>query len=158
MITAARILFTGVGIFWFLIGVLAALLTDRGIGPPMIFVSERTDTELYGGPPDQILDSIPELRVLRHTTVKGVLAGFLVAAGLLTAGVAWFGLRQPQAWVLGLLTVVGVAVLPYWWIAFTPYRQAGIGLTLGDIPPFMWVPAIIMPMASLLGWVGYLTS
>ncbi|MDX1449828.1 MAG: hypothetical protein R3246_12285, partial [Acidimicrobiia bacterium] len=38
-------------------------------------------------------------------------------------------------------------------VALAPYRSAGVRLTLGDIPPFMWVPAIAMPAASVLGWV-----
>lgn len=153
MLEIARFLFAGAGVFWFVIGVLAAILTDRGIGPPMVFISERTDTALYGAPPDQVLDDIPQLRLLRHTTVKGTLSGFLVGAGLLTASVAWFGLDQPQNWALVTLTIVGFAVLPYWWVALAPYRDAGIDLTLGDVPPFMWVPAILMPVASLLAWI-----
>jgi hypothetical protein len=156
MMTGARILFTGVGVFWLLIGVLTAVLTDRGIGPPMVFLSERTDTALFGGPPDEILDSIPELRKFRHTAVRGALAGFLVAAGLLTAGVAWYGLEEPQTWVLALLTFVGLAVIPYWWIALAPYRNAGIRVSLADVPPFMWVPAMVMPIASVLGWISHL--
>lgn len=156
--TTARFLFAGVGVFWLLIGVLAPILTDRGIGPPIIFVSERTDTLLYGGPPNQILDEIPQLRLLRHTTVNGSLSGVLVAVGLLTASVAWFGLREPQAWVLSTLTIVGFAVIPYWWVALAPYRNAGISLSLGDIPPFMWLPAIVMPTASILGWIDYLNT
>ena len=156
--TAARFLFAGVGVFWLLIGVLTAILTDRNVGPPMIFVSQRTDTALYGGPPGQVLDEVPELRILRHTTVKGVLAGFLVAAGILTAALAWVGLRDPSVWALATLTIVGVAVLPYWWIAFAPYRNAGIRLALSDIPPFMWVPAILMSVASILGWISYWRS
>lgn len=158
MMTPARLLFVGVGVFWLLIGVLAAILTDRGIGPPIIFVSERTDAALYGGPPDQVLDNIPELRILRHTTVKGTLSGCLVAVGLLTAALAWFGLSEPETWVLTTLTIVGVAVIPYWMVALAPYRNAGIGITLADIPPFMWVPAFVMPAASVLGWIGYLRA
>jgi len=38
----------------------------------------------------------PPDRVRGHPEVRDGLAGFLVAAGLLTAGVAWFGLKEPQ--------------------------------------------------------------
>jgi hypothetical protein len=154
----SRALFSISGVLWLVIGVLAGVLVDRGVGPPMVFISERTDTALFGGPPEEILDSVPELRTFRLIVVRGALAGFLVASGLLTAAVAWFGLREGQTWALGLLTVVGVAVLPYWWMALVPYREAGISLTLGDIPPFMWVPAILMPVAGALGWIGYLRT
>lgn len=157
MMGASRVLFVGVGVFWLLIGVLAALLSDKGIGPPMIFISERTDTALYGGPPEEILESNGELASFRYVIVR-VLAGLLVAAGLLTAGVARFGLTEPRAWVLAVLTLIGLGVLPYWWISLAPFRDTGISVGLGDIPPFMWVPAIVMPLASVLGWIGYLRS
>lgn len=155
--SASRALFVGVGVFWLLIGVLAALLSDKGVGPPMIFISERTDTALYGGPPAEILASNPELAMFRYAVVR-VIAGVLVAAGLLTAGIAWYGLREPRGWALAALTLVGLAVLPFWWISLAPFRDEGIRLTLGDIPPFMWAPAIAMPVASALGWIGYLRS
>lgn len=158
MLTAAQIMFVSAGAFWLLIGVLAAVLTDRDIGMPMVFLSERTDTALYGGHPREVFERIPELRTLRKTTVKGALSGSLVAMGLLTAGVAWFGLDRPEAWALGLLTLVGLVVLPYWWLSLAPYRNAGVPLSLGDIPPFMWAPAIVMPVASVLGWVEYLRT
>ena len=154
---ASRVLFVGVGVFWLLIGVLTALLSDKGIGPPMIFISERTDTALYGGPPAEILISNPELARFRYMIAR-TLAGTLVATGLLTAGVAWFGLTEARTWVLVVLALVGLAVLPYWWISLAPFRDEGIKVTLGDVPPFMWVPAIVMPLASVLGWIGYLRS
>ena len=157
MLAASRILFLLVGLFWLLIGVLAALLQDRGIGPTMLFISHRTDEALFGAPPEEILATNSELVTLRYMTIR-TLAGLLVAVGLLTAGIAWFGLRAPQAWPLALVTALGLVVLPFWWITLGPYRTAGIRVGLGDIPPFMWVPAILMPLASTLGWIGYLRA
>lgn len=123
----------------------------------MVFVSERTDTALYGAPPGQILESNAHLVLLR-TTLFRVLAGLLVVGGLLIGALAWFGLAEPKAWVLATLTVVGLIGIPYWWMSLAPYRDAGIGLTLGDIPPLMWVPSILMPIASILVWLDYLRS
>lgn len=155
--TAARNIFVGVGVFWLLIGVLSALLTGKGVGPPMVFLSERTDTALYGGHPDDVLAANLQLTDFRYVTIR-VLSGLLVATGLLTAGLAWFGLRNGTLWALATLTVVGLAVLPFWWASLAPYRDAGVPIRLGDIPPLMWVPAILMPLASLLAWVEHLQA
>lgn len=155
--TIARNIFVAVGLFWLVIGVLSAVLTGKGVGPPMIFVSERTDTALYGGHPDDVLAANPELRTFRYVAIR-ILSGLLVVTGLLTAGLAWFGLRDASAWGLTALTVVGLAVLPFWWLSLAPYRDAEVAVRLGDTPPFMWVPAILMPVASVVAWIEYLRT
>jgi len=152
---AARILFLIGGGMWLLIGLLTPPLLDRNVGPPILFVSERTDTALFGADPREIRAVNPDLTTLRGIILRA-LAGLLVASGTLTLGVAWFGMREPETWALTLLTIVGLVVLPYWWVALEPYRAAGVGLRLSDIPPFMWVPAIVMPVAAALGWVDRL--
>ncbi len=157
MLATSRILFLIGGLFWLAIGVLTPLVVDRWTGPTGLFISVSTDTALYGAPPDQILASNPEVTMLRRVMIR-VLAGLLVATGLFAAGVAWFGLREPQTWALALLTVVGLAVLPYWWITLGPYRAAGIRVGLGDMPPFMWVPGMLFPVAAVLGWIAHLRA
>lgn len=157
MLRASQILFLISGGLWCVIGVLTPLLMDKGIGPPMVFLSERTDAVLFGRPPDEMLEEVPELRTLRKITVRS-LAGLMLAAGVLTVAIAWFGLGGSRAWAVAALTVVALAILPYWWIALGPYRAAGIRVGLGDVPPFMWVPAILMPVGAVMGWISYLRS
>ena len=157
MADASRALFFIGGAFWLVIGVLTPLAMDRDIGRPALFVTEATDTELYGRPPEQILSSVPELATFRSVVLRAI-AGLLVAAGLLVVGVAWFGLREPEAWALALLTLVALVVLPYWWITFGAYRTAGVSLPLTSVPPFMWVPGILMPVGAVLGWIAYLRA
>jgi hypothetical protein len=152
MIFTARALFLVVGALWLVIGVLTPLLLGR-IGPELVFVSTRADTEFFGAHPRQVLDGNPQMAVLRVVVLR-TLAGMLVASGVLVLALAWFGLAGSDRWALGALTVVGLAVLPFWWVALAPYRAAGVRLGLGDIPPLMWVPAILMPVASALGWLG----
>ncbi len=153
MTAVARILFLIAGGLWLAIGVAAPLLLGKGVGPPMVYISTRTDTALFGAPPDQVLAGNPQLVMLRMMLIRS-LSGLMVAAGLAVLGLAWFGMRTPDRWVLGLLAVIGAAVLPFWWSVFAPYRAAGIRLAIGDLPPFMWVPAILMPVASVFGWLG----
>lgn len=155
MESTSRILFLICGGLWLAIGLLTPVMSDSVVGRRTLFGSPATDTALYGSPPEELLVSNPQLATLRHVTLRAV-AGLLVAAGLLTTAVAWFELGGSETWALALLTLVGVAVLPYWWIAFGPYRQAGIKLGPLDLPPFMWVPGVLMPVASILGWSAYL--
>ena len=154
MATASRYLFLACGILWLLIGILTPLLMDRGIGKAAVFVTSATDEALFGAAPEIILESNPALFTLRGITLRAI-AGLLVAAGSMVVAVSWFGLKSPTSWALGALTFVGVAVIPYWWIAFRPYREGGVAMSLLDIPPFMWVPAFLMPLASALGWIAH---
>lgn len=154
---AGRILFLVAGGMWLVIGLLTPVMFDSAMGRRTLFGSPSSDAVLYGLPPEELLVSNPQLATLRRVTLPAV-AGLMVAAGLLTLSVAWFGLKESGSWALTLLTVVGLAVLPCWWIVFGPYRQAGIKLGLFDLPPFMWVPGILMPVASVLGWIPHLRS
>jgi hypothetical protein len=155
MQATSRILFLIAGGLWLLIGVLTPVMSDTAFGKQTLFGSPSTDTALYGGRPEVLLATNHQLATLRHVILRAI-AGLLVAAGLLTATMAWFGLADPRPWALGLLTIVGLVVLPYWWIAFGLYRQGGVRLALLDLPPFMWVPGILMPVASILGWMARL--
>lgn len=154
MASASRYLFLVAGILWLLTGVLTPLLLDRGFGKADLFGSPAADAALYGNDPEAILASNPDLATLRGVVLR-VIAGLLVASGSLVIALAWFGLKPATAWALGALSFVGVIVVPYWWISFRPYRDAGIGMSLLDMPPFMWVPALLMPLAGALGWIAY---
>lgn len=153
MLGTARSLFVFVGVFWSAIGVAGAALVGRRVGAAYVFVSVRADTALFGGLPEEALAADRNLATLKVMLVRA-LCGFMLAAGVLCAAVAWFGLAEPRIWALTTLTAVGLIVLPYWWFTLAPYRAAGYTLRLADIPPFMWVPAIVMPIASVLGWAA----
>lgn len=123
MIAASRLLFLISGAFWLIIGVLSALLLDRNIGQPMVFASPSADAQLFGARPEQVMKENTALFLLRYAAMRTI-AGLLVGAGLLVVGLAWFGLKRPEIWALGILTVAGMAVIPYWWISFGQYRRA----------------------------------
>jgi hypothetical protein len=148
----ARILFSASGALWLVIGLLTPFASETSIGTRTLMTSPATDTDLFGAAPEKLLASDLRLSTLRRVMLRAI-AGLLVAGGLLTTATAWYGLRRPTIWALTLLTAVTVLVLPYWWISFGPYREAGIRLRLLDLPPFMWVPGILMPLASVLGWL-----
>lgn len=113
-------------------------------------MSPSTDRALYGADPNSLLAGDPVLRQLRRTLLH-MFAGMLISAGILTIAIAWCGLREGEAWALVALGVVGLAVLPCWWLVLRPYRGAGIRLKLGDLPPFMWIPAAVLVPGVILG-------
>jgi len=146
-------LFLAIGTLWVLIGALTVPLLGKGIGPAIIFVSNSTDEAYFGTSPSELLASDPALSKLR-TLLLTVIAGFLLLGGALFLSVAWFGLRQGQAWALTALSVAPILALGFWVLSLLPYARSGITLTIGDLPPFMWIPALLILPAIILGWIG----
>lgn len=149
----SSVIFIAIGALWILIGALTVPLHHRSTGSEMLFVSHATDSAYFGGSPSELLTSIPALSKLR-TLLLTVIAGFLLLAGTLFIFLAWFGLRQGQDWALLALAVGGLLALGWWAFALLPYFRIGIPVTIGDLPPFMWIPAFLMPPAIALGWIG----
>lgn len=146
-------LFIVIGALWIFIGALAVPLHKRSAGAEYLFVSHSTDTAYFGGAPSDLLTADPALAKLR-TMLLTVIAGFLLLAGSTFILVAWFGLRSGQGWALAALAVGCLLALVWWALSLLPYARAGIPLTLGDLPPFMWAPAFLIVPAIILGWIG----
>lgn len=147
------LLFLLSGVLHLLIGLLTPLMMDSGFARQVLFISNRTDATLFGTEPSQLLQRNPELAKMR-TVLKGVFGGWLVVIGVLTLTVAWFGLRQHQMWSLITLGACGLLMLPFWYITFRPYLQAGIPMGFADLPPIFWIPGVTLIPAIVLGWLG----
>jgi len=147
------VLFLVYGAVYVLIGVLALFLHDRGFGPEMLIISPRTDSIVFGKAPEDLLQDDPALAKLRSIVVV-IMAGLLFVAGCFQLTITWFGLRQGQSWALVALALGGFAVLPFWYVALRPYFHPSVHLTLGDMPPFMWFPAMLLLPAFVLGGIG----
>lgn len=146
----ARGLFLAHGALWILIGILAPIMRDSNIGTGIAF-SGRSDAPVFGDEPRALLAD-PRIRILRGIFID-MMAGLLVAAGILVAAVGWFAL--PSTWALVALTMVCAGVIPFWWLAARPLWRAGARITLADAPPLMWVPFFLDIPALALGWVGH---
>lgn len=157
MAETSRYMFIAAGFVWLLIGLVTPFFMDTSSAKTTLFGSPTTDAALYGDAPEVILASNPELSLFRGMAL-GAIAGLLVGSGILVIGVAWFGLETPSNWALALLTVAGIVVIPYRWIIFAPYRSAGISLSIGALPPFMWIPSILMPLATVFGWIAVIRT
>jgi hypothetical protein len=141
------------GAIYVIIGVLTPVLMNRGITPQILIFSSRTDTALFGATPNELLRDNAPLATFR-TILLRLLAGVLVGTGVLLLAVTWYGLRTGRPWALGTLALTGLVVLAYWWLAYLPYARAGVQVGLGDVPPFMWIPAALLVPAVILGWLG----
>ena len=150
---ASVALFLVIGILWLLIGALTVPLHNKGIGAGTIFVSHTTDTAFFGRDASDLLASDAELRKLR-TLLLTVIAGFLLLSGSLFISLAWFGLKAGFAWALPALSIGGLLAIGLWAFALLPYFRAGIPVTVGDLPPFMWIPTALIVPATVLGWIG----
>ena len=146
-------LFIVYGLAYLVIGALTPLMHNTSFGREMMIMSPGADAALFGGRPSEPLRDSAQLSQLRSILLQ-IIGGLLVAGGVLIIGVAHFALRAGASWALAVLAIAGLAVLPFWLIAFRPYASAGIGLGLGDLPPFMWVPAALLLPAIALSWAG----
>ncbi len=86
---------------------------DRLATENVLFMSERTDTTLFEGAPQDVMAQNKPLGLFRQL-MSIWLGGLMLSFGLLQLAVAWFGLRQGQAWALWTLTVSDLAMAPFW--------------------------------------------
>lgn len=145
-------LFIAIGVLWILIGALTVPLHGRW-GATSVFVARAPDAAYFGGDPTELLAKGSALAKLR-TLLPTVTAGFLSLAGVVFASTAWFGLKEGHFWALATLGVVGTLAAALWALAVSDYVKAGVPLSIGVTPPFMWVLAVLMAPAIVLGWLG----
>jgi hypothetical protein len=147
------ILFLLYGLIYIVIGSLEPFMSQTSIGKTMIVISPRTDEKLFGDKPEKILAENNLMANLRKI-IFNMLAAMLLVSGILIISIAWFGLKTGNIWALIVLSVAGIIVLPFWWLVFKPYFDAGIKITITDLPPFIWLPALLYLPAIILGWKG----
>lgn len=125
---------------------------DRLVTANVLLMSERTDTTLFEGAPQDVMAQNKPLGLLRQL-MSIWLGGLMLSFGLLQLAVAWFGLRQGQAWALWTLTVSDLAMAPFWFPILNAYARVGAMPGIGEMPPF--IPFLVaIPIAAVLGWIG----
>lgn len=152
MLTATVVMFMLIGALWVFVGVLAVPLHKKGAEATIVFVSTRTDTAFFGKTPSEMM-SDPPVSAFR-TMMITIISGGLVGAGILLMFITWFGIRQGHPWALVAASCACLLAIAFWLIALAPYPRAGVKLTLGDAPPFIWVPAILWLPATVLGYLS----
>lgn len=153
LLKVSVVLFLVIGAIHLTIGLLALVFSDLELGQRILVVSTRTDTELFGAPPSVVLETNTELALFRSLVFNNV-AGSLILLGIFVSSLTWFGLRQREGWAYWTLTATGFLILPFWYLTFRPYIQAGVAIGFGDLPPIFWIPAAALLPAVISGWLG----
>ena len=108
---------------------------------------------MLGGDPQALVREFPPLLALQR--VLFVWLGFTLAAlGLMVIVVAYFGLRGGEPWALPVLATCWVLVMVGFAVVFKRYTDAGVTLSLGDLPPLFHYPAFLVTPAIVLSWIG----
>jgi len=148
-----------VGIFvtW---GVLLAISGGVAAGPIATFMhkrfvlmSERTDAMLLGGSIAQLYAADPALEVATRFHLI-MLSAVLSGMGISMASLAWAGLRQGSRAALVGLVLTPVPICVWFAVVASQYRANGISVTIVDVPPFVWVGALVAAVGGILGWRG----
>lgn len=120
-------------------------------GPPGLF-HPRPDAALFGSEPIAERDAV-RVRVL-GIMLWDWLSGTLVSAGILELAVVWFGLVRGEGWAYVTLILANLALAPYYGLIVGRYVRVGARLRILEVPPLIWVPAMLVPIAIVLGWIG----
>jgi hypothetical protein len=136
------------------IGVLASII-DRGpvLVANFLVLSPRTDAAMFGGDPNALVREFPALLALQRVLVIWLSAS-LAAFGLLIISVTWFGLRRGEPWALPALAACWLLVLAGFGLLFKRYIDAGVTVSLGDLPPLFHYPAFLVTPGLILSWIG----
>jgi hypothetical protein len=147
-------LFLGWGVLNIVIGLLAPIIGGRAtLVSDILVLSPRTDAAMFGGDPQALVREFPPLLALQRVLL--VWLGFTLAAfGLLVIVVAYFGLRRGEPWALPVLAACWVLVMVGFAVLFKRYTDAGVTLSLGDLPPLFHYPAFLVTPAIVLSWIG----
>ncbi len=116
--------------------------------------SAKAEEAWLGKPPAELVKEMPGLRQL-YLVLVDFTEAFMLGFGVLTIGLAWFGLRTGQGWALWTILVGNVGMLAiYWGLAVIPFmRQYGFSY-LEIFHPFAAIPTVLVPIATVLGWIG----
>lgn len=147
------ILFLAYGAIHVFFGAVYLVVAETDVGNRTLFASPGLDQALFGAPPVDLLRDDRALAQLRSILYL-VIAGLFVSLGIVQLALTWFGLHQAHRWAVAALGASGLAMVLFWVLVFRTYVAAGVPIGLVDIPPWIWIPQVLLVPATLLGWVG----
>jgi hypothetical protein len=149
------LLFVIGGVFDALIGALTPIVTRISPQPPQntFMLDSRSDLALFGRLPQALVAESPALAMLYRLTFD-LIGTLLLVFGLLQAAVAWFALRQGQAWALFLLVGIDLLFVAGWALVFSTYVRAGVPVSGTSLPPNLLVPALLLIPATAFAIIG----
>ncbi len=119
-----------------------------------LFFTGRAEQGLYGKPTLDLVREAPALLTVRRQLMD-VWCAFALALAIAQVAIVWFALRRGEAWALWTLALADIAIVVYYFALLVPAARPH--LAWGDVHPFAWYPAIVVPVATLLGWLGLRT-
>lgn len=142
-----------------LIAVAGAIITHRyGVAAPQtngqFIFGPKADTLFFGRPPRDVVRDNPMVGRLAMIFID-FMTGFMLAFGIVLFGVVWFGLRHGQEWALWTALLGNAAMLLFYWgLAVVPFmREFGVGYA--DVfHPFAAYPTVVIPIATIVSWIG----
>lgn len=117
-----------------------------------LIVSPRADKAVFGDAIESVIKQ-PSAMVTK-VSVYDMISGLYIAIAILHFCLVWFGLRNGLAWSLWALTFSDIAVVAGYLLATYHFSNNLTPLRFGDLAPYATLPALILPFATLLGWLG----
>ena len=152
-LTASAAIFMVWGALMALAGGLGAGAVAAFMGERFIFMSSRADAMLFGRPVAQLYAADPALRQTVEIYMT-MLSAALGAMGIAVTSLAWFGLRRGSRGALVGLSLTPVPFVAWFLAVAMRYHAAGADVGFADVPPFVWLGAVVGLAGGLLGWKG----
>jgi hypothetical protein len=148
------ILFSLYGLLSLVVGVVIPLILRKATDLPgnILFLSQRTDTTLFGRVPSELIAEDSVLATLRFLMINW-LGGLWLCFGIFQLALTWFGLRAGQVWALVTLTLADLLLIPYFVRIIRVYTGRGVHPNMVELPPLFSLQ-VIVPIAAILGWIG----
>jgi hypothetical protein len=150
------VLFAIGGIVDALIGAATWVVTRVGAVPPedTLLLNPAADRAMFGDSPQTLLANDASLALLYRLTFD-LIGGLLFAFGILQVAIAWFALREGQAWALWALVIGDLAFVAGWALVINRYAGAAAPIIGGTIlPPNLLVPLVLLLPAAVFAYVG----
>ena len=146
-------IFLGWGGILAVAGGAGAGLTASVMHRRFVFMSGRTDAGFLGASIAQLYAADPALEktVAIYMTMMSAVLG---AMGIAMMSLAWFGLRRRSKGALAGLVLMPVPIVAWFLVVLGRYRAHGVSVQFGDVPPFVWVGAIVAIVGAVFGWQG----
>ena len=118
-----------------------------------LIYSPRSDKKAFGEADVNRIRSSPVVKATK-ISVYDVIAGLYLAVAILHFCIVWYGLRLGFSWSLWALAMADLAIPVYQYLAARNFSVNITPLNLSDFFPYVLVPALILPVALILGWLG----
>jgi len=150
-------LFLLINFIYLLLGILTPILYP---GNSMKFTemfglvfSPRSDKAAFG---KTTLEIVGQNSAIMSTKIAiyQMYFGLYCAIAILHFFIVWFGLKCGHSWALWALTASNFAVIFFFILGARYFSQQLTPLYFKDLPPYATIPGLLLPIATVLGWLG----